>query len=217
MVADFHTLFNLVSPVYLLPILPLDEPLNPVTPFTVAVVAAPQPPLCTDLTARQIPKGAAETAAPNALRLADRFGEILSSTVGRHQQIASGSSIVEIRQRGDVLDSLNSVTRNYLTPPDPEQLAVSAHPRLHEKVHVANREGNRGIGVREAAAIRSNTSGLMATRRRSTLQAHWLTLQDLQVVQQLEPAEGETQSTLTTCVRWTACFDDVRLSMIGSR
>jgi phosphate:Na+ symporter len=43
----------------------------------------------------------------------------------------------------------------------------------------------------------------------------WLTLQDLQVVQQLEPAGGETQSTLTTCVRGTASFDDVRLSIIG--
>ncbi|CAE6843948.1 hypothetical protein R75461_07159 [Paraburkholderia nemoris] len=214
-VADFHTLFNLVLAGVFLPILPLYASLLTRLLPSLVAVAAPQPPPGTDPTARQIPKGAAETAAPNALRLADRFGEILSGTraapTDRERQL-----IVEIRQRGDILDSLNSATRNYLTPPDPEQLAVSAHPRLDEKVHVANREGSRGIGVREGSGHSLEHVGPDGNATTFyPASSLWLTLQDLQVVQQLEPAEGETQSTLTTCVRGTASFDDVRLSIIG--
>jgi phosphate:Na+ symporter len=47
---------------------------------------------------------------------------------------------------------------------------------------------------------------------RSTL---WLTLQDLQVIQQLEPAGGETQTTLSTYIRGTAYLDDCRLAIMG--
>ncbi|CAE6796729.1 hypothetical protein R75465_04752 [Paraburkholderia aspalathi] len=213
-VADFHTLFNLVLAGVFLPILPLYASLLTRLLPSLVTVAAPSPPGI-DPTARQIPKGGAETAAPNPLRLADRFGEILSGTraapTDRERQL-----IVEIRQRGDILDSLNSAARTYLTPPDPEQLAASAHPRLDEKLHVANREGSRGIGVREGSGhslehVGPDGNATMYYPASSL----WLTLQDLQVVQQLEPAEGGTQSTLTTCVRGTASFDDVRLSIIG--
>ena len=213
-VADFHTLFNLVLAGVFLPILPLYASLLTRLLPSLVTVAAPSPPGI-DPTARQIRKGGAETAAPNALRLADRFGEILSGTraapTDRERQL-----IVEIRQRGDILDSLNSAARTYLTPPDPEQLAASAHPRLDEKLHVAYREGSRGIGVREG---NGHSLELVGPDGNATMyypaSSLWLTLQDLQVVQQLEPAEGGTQSTLTTCVRGTASFDDVRLSIIG--
>ncbi|MCX4150052.1 MULTISPECIES: Na/Pi cotransporter family protein [Paraburkholderia] len=214
-VADFHTLFNLVLAGVFLPILPhYASLLTRLLPSLVAV-ADPQQPPGTDPTARQIPKGVPETAAPNALRLADRFGEMLSGTraasTDRERQL-----IVEIRQRGDILDSLNSAARTYLTPPDPEQLAASAHPHLDEKVRVAYREGSRGIGVREGrghSLEHVGPDGNATTYYPAS--SLWLTLQDLQVVQQLEPAEGETQSTLTTCVRGTASFDDIRLSIIG--
>ena len=213
-VADFHTLFNLVLAGVFLPILPLYASLLTRLLPSLVTVAAPSPPGI-DPTTRQIPKGGAETAAPNPLRLADRFGEILSGTraapTDRERQL-----IVEIRQRGDILDSLNSAARTYLTPPDPEQLAASAHPRLDEKLHVAYREGSRGIGVREG---NGHSLELVGPDGNATMyypaSSLWLTLQDLQVVQQLEPAEGEMQSALTTCVRGTASFDDVRLSIIG--
>ena len=213
-VADFHTLFNLVLAGVFLPILPLYASLLTRLLPSLLTVAAPPPPGI-DPTARQIPKGGAETAAPNPLRLADRFGEILSGTraapTDRERQL-----IVEIRQRGDILDSLNSAARTYLTPPDPEQLAASAHPHLDEKVHVAYREGSRGIGLREGSG---HSLELVGPDGNATTyypaSSLWLTLQDLQVVQQLEPAEGEMQSALTTCVRGTASFDDVRLSIIG--
>ncbi|MGF6997333.1 Na/Pi cotransporter family protein [Paraburkholderia sp. GAS32] len=214
-VADFHTLFNLVLAGVFLPILPLCASLLTRLLPSLVAVADPQQPPGTDPTARQIPKGVPETASPNALRLADRFGEILSGTraapTDRERQL-----IVEIRQRGDILDSLNGAARTYLTPRDPEQLAAGAHPRLDEKVRVAYREGSRGIGVREGSGHsleHVGPDGNATTYYPAS--SLWLTLQDLQVVQQLEPAEGETQSTLTTCVRGTASFDDVRLSIIG--
>ncbi|CAE6772236.1 hypothetical protein R69746_03898 [Paraburkholderia aspalathi] len=212
-VADFHTLFNLVLAGVFLPILPLYASLLTRLLPSLVTVAAPPPGI--DPTVSQIPKGGAETAAPNPLRLADRFGEILSGTraapTDRERQF-----IVEIRQRGDILDSLNSAARTYLTPPDPEQLAASAHPRLDKKQHVAYRAGSRGISVRESSGHSLEHVGPDGNETMYyPASSLWLTLQDLQVVQQLEPAEGGTQSTLTTCVRGTASFDDVRLSIIG--
>ncbi|MFM0030757.1 Na/Pi symporter [Paraburkholderia madseniana] len=214
-VADFHTLFNLVLAGVFLPILShYASLLTRLLPSLVAV-ADPQQPPGTDPTARRIPKGVPETSAPNALRLANRFGEMLSDTraapTDRERQL-----IVEIRQRCDILDSLNGAARTYPTPPDPEQLAAGTHPRLDEKVRVAFREGSRGIGVREGSGHsleHVGPDGNATTYYPAS--SLWLTLQDLQVVQQLEPAEGETQSTLTTCVRGSASFDDVRLSIIG--
>ncbi|MGO4159151.1 hypothetical protein [Cupriavidus sp. YAF13] len=43
----------------------------------------------------------------------------------------------------------------------------------------------------------------------------WLTLEDLQVVPELEPAGGATQSTLATYIHGTARFDDCRVSIMG--
>jgi phosphate:Na+ symporter len=124
--------------------------------------------------------------------------------------------IAEIHQRDDILDSLNSATRTYLTSPDPEPLAESGHRHLNEKAPMVYREERRGIEIRERGGHTLEHVGADGrTQTYYPATSLWLTLQDLQVVQQLEPAGSETRSTLTTYIHGTARFDDCRLSIIG--
>ncbi|MEZ0601961.1 Na/Pi cotransporter family protein [Paraburkholderia sp. IW21] len=213
-VADFHTLFNLVFACAFLPLLPLyANLLNRLLP-SVAAVADPQRPPYLDPTAKQIPAQTPETAASTRLRFSDHFDEILAGTRAAptdHER----KLIVEIRTRDDILDSLNSAARPYRTSPDARQPGAPPHPRLGEKVDLACREESRGI-VKECSGHSLEQVGADGkTKTYYPARSLWLTLQDLQIVQQLEPTEGETQSTLSTNVRGTACFDDVRLSIIG--
>ncbi|MFM0390083.1 Na/Pi cotransporter family protein [Paraburkholderia dipogonis] len=214
-VADFHTLFNLVLACVFLPLLSryanlLSRLLSPL-----AKVAEPPRPSYPDPAAKRIPVQACGNAARKALRFADILGEMLSGThtapVERNRKLIS-----EVRQCDDILDSLNSATGTYLTPPDPGQLAEKDHGRLNERGHMAYREENNGIEMRECKGhTLEYVDADGKTHTYSSAKSLWLTLQDLKVVQQLEPAGGETQSTLSTYIHGAACLDDCRLSIIG--
>ncbi|MBP0593003.1 Na/Pi cotransporter family protein [Paraburkholderia sp. LEh10] len=130
-VADFHTLFNLVLACLFLPVLsPYARLLGRLLPQR-ADPADPSRPLYLDPAARQIPMVALGNAAREALRLADVLGEML---MGARAALVEGDRklILETRRRDDILDSLNTAIKTYLTSLDPEQLAENDHRRLHE-------------------------------------------------------------------------------------
>ncbi|CAE6901896.1 Na/Pi cotransporter family protein [Paraburkholderia domus] len=130
-VADFHTMFNLVLACLFLPVLsPYARLLGRLLPQR-ADPADPSRPLYLDPAARQIPIVALGNAAREALRLADVLGEMLA---GARAALVEGDRklIVETRRRDDILDSLNTAIKTYLTSLDPEQLAENDHRRLHE-------------------------------------------------------------------------------------
>jgi len=214
-VADFHTLFNLVLACLFLPFLSHYANLLSWLLPRLAKVADPPRPLYPDPAARRIPVEAPGNAARKALRFANFLGEMLSGTraapVERDRKL-----VTEVRQRDDILDSLKSAIRTYLTSPDPEQLAENDHRRLNERVHAAYRKESDRIEITERKGHtleHVGADGNMQTYYPA--KSLWLTLQDLQVVQQLEPAGGETQSTLSSYIHGTARFDDCRLSIIG--
>ncbi|AXL50903.1 Na/Pi cotransporter [Paraburkholderia caffeinilytica] len=213
-VADFHTLFNVALACVFLPMLPLYASLlSRLLPSPVEV-ADPQQSPCLDSTSSRIPTGASGTA-PRALRFVDRFGEMLS---GIHASPSDRGRklIAEVRPHDDILDSLNGAARTYRTSPGAGKIEAAMYPHLDKKVNVVYREENGRIDVKPGSG-HSLEHGSSDGNAKTYYPASslWLTLQDLQVVQQLEPADGEAQSTLTTCVRGTAFFDDACLSVIG--
>jgi phosphate:Na+ symporter len=213
-VADFHTLFNMALACVFLPMLPLYASLlNRLLPSPVEV-ADPQRSPRLDSTSNRIPAGASGTA-PRALRFVGRFGEMLSGTHVAPSD-CERKLIAEVRPRDDILDSLNGAARTYRTSTSAGQIDAATHPRLDKKLNVFYREKDRRIDVEPGSGHSLEHVGPDGNAKTyHPASSLWLTLQDLQVVQQLEPAEGETRSTLTTCVRGTAFFDDVRLSIIG--
>ncbi|MFM0230103.1 Na/Pi cotransporter family protein [Paraburkholderia sediminicola] len=215
-VADFHTLFNVALACVFLPMLPLYASLlNRLLPSPVAV-ADPQRSPYLRSTSNRIPAGAPEIA-PRALRFLNRFGEMLSGTHAAPSD-RERKLIAEVRPHDDILDSLNGAARTYRTSTGAGQIEATTHPRLDKKVNVAYREENGRIDVQPGSGHsleHVDPNGNAKTYYPAS--SVWLTLQDLQIVQQLEPAEGETRSTLTTCVRGTAFFDDVRLSIVGEQ
>ena len=130
-VADFHTMFNLVLACLFLPVLSLYARLLGRLLPQRADPADPSRPLYLDPAARQIPMVALGNAAREALRLADVLGEMLA---GARAALVEGDRklIVETRRRDDILDNLNTAIKTYLTSLDPEQLAENDHRRLHE-------------------------------------------------------------------------------------
>jgi phosphate:Na+ symporter len=124
-------MFNLVLACLFLPVLsPYARLLGRLLPQR-ADPADPSRPLYLDPAARQIPMVALGNAAREALRLADVLGEMLA---GARAALVEGDRklIVETRRRDDILDSLNTAIKTYLTSLDPEQLAEDDHRRLHE-------------------------------------------------------------------------------------
>jgi phosphate:Na+ symporter len=130
-IADFHTVFNLVLACLFLPALsPYARLLGRLLPQR-ADPLDPSRPLYLDPAARQMPIVALGNAAREALRLADVLGEMLA---GARAVLTEGDRklIVETRQRDDILDHLNTAIKTYLTSLDPEQLAENDHRRVHE-------------------------------------------------------------------------------------
>ncbi|EHP40296.1 Na/Pi-cotransporter II-like protein [Cupriavidus basilensis OR16] len=211
-VADFHTLFNLVLAGLFLPLLsPFASLLTRLLPPLVEA-ADPSRPFRHDPVARQIPFG---NMAREAHRLTDVLGQMLPGT--RAAPIERGRKrIAEVRQRDDILDSLYGATKTHLTPLDPGPLGENDHLRFPEREYATHGEQRDGLEIREH---RGHTLELLSadgkTQAYYPAKSLWLTLQDLQVVQQLESAGGDAQSTLSTYIHGTASFDDCRLSIIG--
>jgi phosphate:Na+ symporter len=130
-VANFHTLFNLVLALAFLPLLgPYSRVLRRLLPERARPVD-PAKPIYLDQAAKETPIIALGGAAREALRLADVLESMLH---GARDALAKGDRkmIGETRRRDDVLDSLNTAIKSYLTSIDPEELAEMDHRRLNE-------------------------------------------------------------------------------------
>ena len=215
-VADFHTLFNLVLACVFLPLLPrYANLLNRLLPSPLATESDPLRPLYLDPAARQIPTEKPGNAERKALRFTEFLGQMLSGSrsavVERDRKF-----IAEVRQRDDILDSLNNTTRTYLTRADPTQHAQSDIQHLNDGEQAAHRRKIDGIEIRERSGHTLDLVGPDGTTHTYyPASSLWFTLQDLQVVQQLEPVGGDTQSTLSTYIHGTARLDECCLSIIG--
>lgn len=129
--ADFHTLFNLALAALFLPLLkPYAALLQRWLPTRVDP-ADPARPLYLDPAARETPIVAVGAAAREALRLADVLETMLQ---GARDALVQGQrkQISLTRRLDDVLDSLNTAIKTYLTSLDPDELGEADHRRLEE-------------------------------------------------------------------------------------
>jgi phosphate:Na+ symporter len=129
-VAAFHLGFNLILALIVLPLLtPAGTLLHKFLPSRPN--ADPSAPLYLDLSARETPLVALGGAAREALRLADVLEEMLH---GAHDALVHSDRrlIEETRSRDDVLDSLNTAIKRYLTSIDAEALNEDDQRRLNQ-------------------------------------------------------------------------------------
>jgi phosphate:Na+ symporter len=129
-VVTFHLGFNLILALLVLPLLkPAGMVLHKLLPSRPA--DNPGAPVYLDRAARETPLVALGAAAREALRLADVLEEMLS---GARQALAKGDKrvIAETRSRDDVLDSLNTAIKHYLTSIEADSLSEDDQRRLNQ-------------------------------------------------------------------------------------
>lgn len=128
-VADFHTGFNLVLALLLLPVLgPAAALLRRWMPDR-ANPADLSRPLYLAEAAREAPTVALAGAAREALRMADVLDRMLE---GAWVALVQGNrdQVTETRSGNDLLDRLSTAIRSYVTTLDPEGLSDADHHRL---------------------------------------------------------------------------------------
>ncbi|MEP3435505.1 MAG: Na/Pi cotransporter family protein [Hoeflea sp.] len=131
MVANFHTAFNLVLALLFMPFLvPFAAGLRRLLPRKIDATDPAQP-LYLDPAATQTPVVAIGAAAREVLRLVDVLGEMIS---GAKLSITSSDrkALSALRRKDNVLDSLNTAVKTYLTSIDPEELGDADKRRVHE-------------------------------------------------------------------------------------
>ena len=171
-VADFHTAFNLVLAVLLLPVLPgCAAVLQRLLPVRI-VQDDPLRPHYLDPAAQEMPSIALGHAAREALRLADILDAMLEAL---HDALERGDRrrIEEARQLDDILDSLNTAIRLYLTRLEPAAMSDADHQRADAVLAFATNMEFAGD------VVGRNLLGLAARRARQGLpgaEAEWLGL-----------------------------------------
>jgi phosphate:Na+ symporter len=130
-VANFHTAFNLVLAILFMPFLkPYSDLLIRLFPRKIDE-ADPMRPRYLDPAAKETPVVALGAAAREALRLVDVLGEMLT---GAKAAISSTDrrALSALREKDNVLDSLNTAVKTYLTSIDPDELGKADKRRLNE-------------------------------------------------------------------------------------
>jgi len=130
-VADFHTMFNVILALVFLPILtPCARLLKWWLPARVEPTD-PAKPLYLNPAARSTPIVALGAAAREALRLADTLEVML---LGARDALMQGDRrlIAETKRLDDVMDHLNSAIKSYLTSLDSDRLGEADHRRLEQ-------------------------------------------------------------------------------------
>jgi phosphate:Na+ symporter len=130
-VADFHTVFNLLLAAIFFPLLkPYAYLLRRLLPTQINQ-ADPGRPMYLDPTARETPIVAIGGAVREALRLADVLETMLA---GLREAFAKGDrrQISETKRLDDILDSLNTAIKAYITSIDPDALSDTDHRRVDE-------------------------------------------------------------------------------------
>ncbi len=130
-VADFHTVFNLVMAVLFLPLLqPFARLLVWLLPAR-AVPSDPSKPVYLDRTAHETPAIALAGAAREALRMADTLEAMLRYALEALDQ-GDRKRVGTTKGLDDVLDHLNRAIKVYLTELDPDSLDDEDNRRLGE-------------------------------------------------------------------------------------
>jgi phosphate:Na+ symporter len=130
-VANFHTAFNVAIALVCMPLLkPYADLLVKLLPKTTNE-DDPARPRYLDPAAKQMPAVALGAAAREALRLVDVLGEMIS---GARASVTNADlkALTLLRQKDNVLDSLNTAVKTYLTSIDPEELGDTDRRRLDE-------------------------------------------------------------------------------------
>ncbi len=131
LVADVHTLFNVVLAALFLPLLtPFAALLRRWLPVRIDQVD-PSRPIYLYEAARESPVVAIASAAREALRLADVLEVMLQ---GARDALEKGDRrrIAETRRLDDVLDKINTAIKAYLTSLDAEAMTDADHRRVEE-------------------------------------------------------------------------------------
>jgi phosphate:Na+ symporter len=130
-VADFHTGFNVILAVLMLPLLgPYAGLLERLLPARLDV-DDPSRPRYLDNAALESPPMALTAAAREAMRMADAL-EVMLGGAGEALNGTDRRRIAEVRRLDDVLDRLNTAIKLYLTRLDPEGLTEDDQRRLGE-------------------------------------------------------------------------------------
>ncbi|MEM5385548.1 Na/Pi symporter [Paraburkholderia phymatum] len=215
-VADFHTLFNVVLAGLLLPLLtPYGNLLGQLMPAFIKITDTSGP-FHGEQNGTPVPREAHESAMRPALHLRADPGELLVEVRKRLRESDQIPRVVH--QRHDVLDSVASNGRRHLPPRDAIQHAEDER-RADAQAGPANcdagKTGNSAT-IRECGrhTLESTTSDGIHLRYEAA-RSIWLTLQDLRIVRQVESEAGKTQSILATYLQGTAHLDDGYLSVIG--
>jgi phosphate:Na+ symporter len=130
-VANFHTAFNLLLAIVFLPFL------RPYADFLVRILPQkvddldPSRPKYLDQSARETPVVALGMASREALRLVDVLREMID---GCRTAISDNDRgrLTELRKKDDVIDSLNTAIKTYLTSIDPDELGEADRRRMDE-------------------------------------------------------------------------------------
>jgi phosphate:Na+ symporter len=152
-IADFHTLFNLLTALLFLPALgPFSRLLLWLLPAR-AAPADPSQPLYLDEAAREVPAVALAGAARETLRMADVVEAMLRGSldtlVGNDRK-----QLPSVKRMDTVLDRLNGAVKSYLTALDPDSLDDEDEARLAEILSFATNLEHAGDIIEK---------GLMAT------------------------------------------------------
>lgn len=151
-VADFHTAFNVVLALAMLPLLtPFARLLRRCLPDR-AEPSDPSRPLYLDPAAADVPALAIGHAAREALRMSDLLQEMIA-TMRRALDDGDRRRIVEAVGLDDALDRLNAAIKSYLSRLDPDGLDAEAAARLDAVLaFVINLEHAGDIVQRDVAA-----------------------------------------------------------------
>lgn len=130
-VANFHTAFNLIVAVAVMPFLgPLANLLVRLLPQKIDATD-PGLPRYLDASAKETPVVALQAAAREVLRLVDILGEMLKGTKAA---LTSNDrrALSALRRMDTILDRLNTAVKQYLTSIDPDELSETDRHRLDE-------------------------------------------------------------------------------------
>lgn len=132
-IADFHTVFNLVSALITWPLLtPFEKLLRRMMPDLPgkADIGAP---LYLDKTAHAMPVMALANAAREALRMVDVLREMMTRAKTALADVSKArQNIAEAKALDDALDKLNAAIKHYLAEMDPDKLTEADRKRLNE-------------------------------------------------------------------------------------
>ena len=214
-VADFHTLFNVVLAAVFLPLLtPYGSLLGRLMPALVTVTGTAGS-AHGDQPGMPVQKEAHLRATHHALRVGADPGALL---VEVRQRLRERSHVPgRGAQSADVLDRVYSGRDRILSSDTIPHAGYEGRENAHAGSAIHSGEAS-DIGVSIPEYMRRKDENAVddgVPMRYEAAGSIWLTLQDLRIVRQAEPIGEESRSILATYIQGTAHLDDGDLCVIG--